>query len=294
MNPESEYIRCRGRGHAPCFSLWPDYRLHLSSYLQQNSQNLQKTGKATRKYPDGSSEITIYPMPHSDGDGTTPRPKDEGAAFAPTVDRDIAQESAARAARKVRRVARYARMRNMLTLTFPGGGVHDYKQAYGCVSRYLHRDGNELRDRGGYIVVFELHPGGHGYHGHVLFPGPRLPVDSLRRQRSQWTRHVRECGLADGHEGVVRTHVKRFSSERRAAIYASKYVTKTFEGDDHVPGRHRYLRSEGVDLPAPVYEAFPDWSLALASCPHPLFWDEFFDARPTGRPFIWLAWAPDG
>jgi hypothetical protein len=28
---------------------------------------------------------------------------------------------------------------------------------------------------------------------------------------------------------------------------------------------------------------------ALETLPHPLVWDAFFDGRPEGRPFLWIA-----
>jgi hypothetical protein len=47
----------------------------------------------------------------------------------------------------------------------------------------------------------------------------------------------------------VRIDVLDHGNAARAAAYAGKYVSKTFEGDDRAKGRKRYLRQQGLEVP---------------------------------------------
>jgi hypothetical protein len=190
------------------------------------------------------------------------------------------------------RLARYSSMQNMYTLTFPGEGVHDYGDAYKLVSGFVRDKGGWLRDRG-YLAVAELHPRGHGWHWHILFRGPRMPRSILMELQKTWSAYVRSHADIPGWDGrsLVRHHVKRWSSARMAARYAGKYVAKNV-GEGLAPGRQRYLRGEGLTMPAPATSFHPSWLATLGAIPHsPHFWERCFDGRPTA-PYIWVSYAP--
>lgn len=282
----------RGMGHGSA----------LSSYLQQKSRE-GSWQLSRRQYADGSEEYSVTPKSRMDsalrgnlpaasdarGDGPAPATVERSRDRHP---RDVATESAARARRVVVRLARYTNMQNMWTLTFPGAGVHDYETAYRLVSGFIHYDGAWVRSRA-YEAVPELHPGGHGWHWHVLFNGPRMPRSVLVELQRAWTRYVRIHGEVEGWDGksLVRHHVKRWSSARCAARYAGKYVAKSV-GEGLAKGRHRYLRGEGLELPAPATSFHDSWIDALSAVPHsPQFLARVYDGRPSA-PFIWCSWDP--
>lgn len=305
MTPPTEYIPPAGRvSFCLDFLDWYD-RPRLSSYLLHNSRNAWRL--TTRQYPDGGTEWSVTPNRAADGwqdgrrcgltnvEGVAERSDDSGAEAAPPFPqpRDYAGEASMRAKRSVKRLARNHGMVNMWTGTFPGAGVHDYDRAYRCVAGWIHHSGGEFfRLRGGYLGVFELHPSGHGWHVHVLFGGRRLSRAELRELQRSWSGYLRAQGLCEGYGGLVRHHVKRFSSARVAAAYAAKYVTKSFGGRAGVAGgRQRYVRSEGLVLPTGVASYHGSRYGALAAIPlHPRVWDRFYDGREgLGLPFDFVS-----
>ena len=74
----------------------------------------------------------------------------------------------------------------MVTLTFPAEGVHDYDRSLRYLQDFLHDHGELLRLGGHYLAVPELHPGGHGWHWHVLV-GRRFAKVELADLRQGWT-----------------------------------------------------------------------------------------------------------
>jgi len=206
--------------------------------------------------------------------------------------RDYSAESVARAKRKVRRCARYHGLDRILTLTFPGEGEHEYGKAQRVLSRFIH-DHGELVHRGRYVWVPELHPGGHGWHFHILRKGgcTREELGALQRA---WTRFCISSGysLREGTR-FVRIHMGERGSSRSAACYAAKYLGKSMAEGHLAAGSHRYEVSEGCRLPEPDREWYPTKVRALWSCAHPLFWTASYDGMTEGKPFFWLAIDPD-
>ena len=148
------------------------------------------------------------------------------------------ERGARRARREVVRRARYYGLRYMWTFTFPGEGVHDYVRAAGLFAEWMRKHG-ERWFRGDYLTVMEWHPGGHGWHVHVL-SSRRPPLVWLVRMRMSWTLFLKRRGMApSGGARVVRVHVKDWGTGYAAGRYAGKYVAKDFE---RVPVGHRRFR----------------------------------------------------
>jgi hypothetical protein len=178
----------------------------------------------------------------------------------------------------------------MYTLTYPGAGEHDYSAAYDTLAGWI-RDtsaGKFLRARG-YIAVAELHPSGHGWHWHLLLGGGRCPKGQLRALQSSWTRYLWDHHRLPGWEGgPVRHKWTRYHSARVLSSYAAKYITKSFGDGDVEPGRHRYLRSEGLGEPDVTTRLYETWADALSSLLHPGSWSYMFNGFDIGRPFVYV------
>jgi len=305
VTPLPEYTHSPARPEPPCFALirpGVEPRPRLSSYLLHNSEG-PRWRLSERGYPDGGREWSITPVRPESCDFPTTQSealpaRTDGARTATSEQiadrppRDYARESAARARRTVYRLGRHGAMRNMYTLTFPGEGVHDYGTAYKLVSGFIRDKGGWLRERG-YLAVAELHPRGHGWHWHVLFRGPRMPRPVLIALQRHWTAYVRSHAEIAGWDGrsLVRHHVKRWSSARVASRYAGKYVAKNV-GEGLAPGRQRYLRAEGLELPPAGVSYHPSWLDCLGAIPSsPHFWHRLFDGRPDA-PFLYVSWEP--
>jgi hypothetical protein len=153
-------------------------------------------------------------------------------------------EAVRRARTKVRRLARSEGFRYMVTLTFPGVGVHYLEDAKRSLAGWMHgrrhdgRGGARHLFAGRYVAVPERHRS-HGWHWHVL-TDRRIPVEALR---ASWSAH---------NGARSRTHHKHFGDARAASAYAAKYVSKAMEGT--ALGRHRYLVGDGCGQPVPDYE----------------------------------------
>jgi hypothetical protein len=168
-----------------------------------------------------------------------------GGAEVVEADRERNRDRAGRRARGVvRRLVRAYLMRVMLTLTFPGDGVQDFDEASRLVRAWLRTHGRSML--GHYVVVWELHPGGHGWHAHILCDR-FVPVAAARLT---WTQHLARRGLRpSGGSQWVRVNVKDWGSAAAAVRYAAKYVTKGCQVPD---GRHRYSAGGGAEEPAAV------------------------------------------
>lgn len=270
----------------------------LSLSVRQNSRE----GFLLREeaYPDGGREYSITPNnldagrmagdagqeADSEGDG--------GGRRAPRSERDHSREGGRRAARKVMKRIRHLKLYRMATLTFPGKGIHDYSTAQRLVSEFIHRHG-ECIHSGSYVAVPELHPSGHGWHWHVM-TGKRFDQRALAGLMESWTSFLAGYGVEpSGGARFVRVHVKARWRRGRlgAALYASKYVAKTFLEGHVGKGRQRYLTSEGDALPEPVVRWFPSWGLALRALPHRSLLDYFLDGRAKGfGPFVFASSHP--
>jgi hypothetical protein len=169
-------------------------------------------------------------------------------------------------------------MRWMVTFTFPGEGVHEYDKAFGLMARFIHRYRGVL-GLNCYLVVAEEHPGGHGWHFHMLIPF-RPNVGWINRCRVLWTEFLKRRGMPpSGGARYTRIDVKEFDGPASAARYAAKYVTKTLVDR---PGRWSYRCSKGcVARPAVVAFFFADRESAVLEL-----------LRALSRParFVWRSW----
>jgi len=86
-----------------------------------------------------------------------------------------------------------------------------------------------------YIYVLELHPGGHGYHVHLLVPSWMF-TDFFQLRRVWGHGRIR-------FDKTKRHHGDSRDDARRVVSYIVKYLTKGFD-DDHVHGEHRYERAQ--------------------------------------------------
>jgi hypothetical protein len=134
-----------------------------------------------------------------------------------------------RAKTKVRRIYRYYELRVMVTLMFPGEGVHDYDQALLYVQKFINDRGSALHLGGVYVAVPELQPKGHGWHLHVLIHR-RFTLKEKEWLDWQWTLLLKRKGMkVSGCAKFARINLKDFKNARSGAAYASKYINKTFE-----------------------------------------------------------------
>jgi hypothetical protein len=204
-----------------------------------------------------------------------------------------AAECARRAKSRVRRLCRSYGLDHMVTLTFPGHGVHEYNYALRLVQDFVHDHGEAIhRGRGKWLAVPELHPGGHGWHWHVLVDG-RFSKTELEKLRVEWTEFLRRREMRpSGGATYVRIDVKGFKNASTAASYAAKYVAKGFGGDDRQKGRKRFLRPQGLDVAVQR-----GWASALDEVREAIEQigpDVVFESGGTedwrGPPMVWAAW----
>lgn len=144
-----------------------------------------------------------------------------------------------RARTMVRRLATEHRLSRMVTLTNrEKTAVVDRDavvRAVGLFIRRLRREFPGIR----YIYALELHPGGHGWHVHML-------VDrymAKNRIAACWGHGFvdvrRHKGRDDGASPVGRA--------RKLAAYLAKYIAKALDENRSI-GRHRYERAQGMSV----------------------------------------------
>lgn len=120
------------------------------------------------------------------------------------------------------------------------------------------------------VRVFELHPGGHGWHIHFVVPsGNRLPV-----------RRVREIST---RLGFGRIHVKRIPAE--AAVYIAKYLGKGFNRGELGKGV-RLWSPFGSRFSAVKFTRVRDVECLVDGAPAPTLFREV-STRLFGRPSTW-------
>lgn len=119
------------------------------------------------------------------------------------------------------------------------------------------------------------------WHIHVL-TNRHIDVNALR---ISWAAHL---GAAHARVGV-----KRFDAARSAASYASKYVSKAFDGGPEF-GRHRYRVGEGVEAPVPVYAMVLGadvWEAAYTVLGPYMAWEpRICRVSGAGPPAVWAGW----
>jgi hypothetical protein len=157
-----------------------------------------------------------------------------------------------RAKVRVRRYCVSNRLNRLVTLTYAGAGCYDADQVAKDVHAFMVRLRSEMKlapkERFPYLWVRELHPGGHGYHVHMIV-GRFIHYDLIERAWGLGQTNVRKIRpqeapgrpSSQGHRAVARS----------AAAYVQKYVAKSFQDEPTVPkGSHRYDCGQGFQIVA--------------------------------------------
>jgi len=205
-------------------------------------------------------------------------------------------ECARRARSRVRRLCRQYGLDHMVTLTFPGEGVKAYDRALRLLQDFIHDHGAVLHLEGAWLAVPELHPGGHGWHWHVLM-SRRFKKPELLALRVGWTEFLRRRGMVpSGGAEYARIDVKAWKDAARAAAYAAKYAGKGFEGDDRQKGRKRYLIPRGLDVP--VLRGGANSLDEVRAVIRQIDTDTVFESSEAedwrGPPMAWSSWSERG
>lgn len=194
-----------------------------------------------------------------------------------------AQRSMARSKSAARRYAVQNLLVTNWTLTWEGEGEFVRSRAIARVNRFL----RELRVKLGgafpYLYVLEVHPGGHGYHVHLLLDDRFIDKHELQRLWGGivWFSRHNKGG-----------HSQR--SEARIAIgYLMKYLTKDWEAGS---GQHRYERSVGFNVAVVrrIFRTFREAEAWLAGQREQAPLLQRFDSETVedwhGPPVLWMAW----
>jgi len=169
---------------------------------------------------------------------TRPTRRGEPTGRLPDPERSRA-EAARRAATAVRRLVCEHKLTRMWTLTL-AEQTYDHQRPE--VVRRVQGFTRRLRrsyPRLVWLAVLEWHPGGHGWHVHMVVDR-YVPKDTIRRLWG-W-------GHVDARRITVKGDSTTLQATRKAASYVAKYVTKD-QGEGappHEPGDHRYLRPLGL------------------------------------------------
>jgi len=171
----------------------------------------------------------------------------------PAIDRSAKEESLRRARSQLRDLIFFGmdRSSKLLTLTFAEACL-DRVRVGDCIAlmckKYARKTGLSLP----YISVLELHPGGHGYHVHMLINSPYITQE-------EWQDHLWAQGIVDVR--AIRRR-KGLYSTFAVASYLVKYIEK--DADNVPPGSHRYTKSKTwPQIPETEYLDFPSKEAAL-------------------------------
>ncbi|MBA7540061.1 hypothetical protein ES705_32350 [subsurface metagenome] len=194
------------------------------------------------------------------------------------IKRDTKVESLKRAVRSVFDLIYFGICRDskLLSLTFKDPCFDREHVAFSIknmCSRYLRDHHQPLA----YLSVLELHPGGHGYHVHMLVNAPYI-------SQAAWQDDLWQQGIVD-----IRSLGKRGSSysDSKVAHYLVKYMEK--DAANVPPGSRRYNISRAWPKRPPTeylqfedYEAAYEWfsqveHKAVFKC------DTFRSILPTGE-----------
>lgn len=180
-----------------------------------------------------------------------------------------AREASRRAAIQVRRFVAEHKLTRMWTLTLRAATIPEDRPVVVLkLQQFLRRVRLEL-PHVVWLAVLEWHPGGHGWHIHVVV-NKFVP--------KQWIQSNWKAGFVD----VRRITVKGDSSSRQAVSKAASYLAKYVSKDPppgapaHVPGDHRYYRPLGLSLTELIAEGSFEEMVSLA-------WTYF----PAGVGWVW-------
>jgi hypothetical protein len=150
-----------------------------------------------------------------------------------------AREAERRATTSIRRLVCEHGLTRMFTLTLREATTAEQRP---LVVRRVQAFTRRVRSRfprWKWLAVLEWHPGGHGWHVHLVVD--RFLPKALVADLWGW-------GFVDARRIKVRGDSSSMAATRKAAAYVAKYVAKG--GDDaappHVAGDHRYLRPLGL------------------------------------------------
>jgi hypothetical protein len=206
-----------------------------------------------------------------------------------------AAEACRRATKRTRRFAKAHRLFRLMTLTYAGEGQRSLIKAWEDYRAFRRR--LEAQFPGIVTLAFpEPHPGGHGWHFHVLIS--EYVMKSLAA--TLWGH-----GFVDIRAGGVN---RKQLSPGKAAAYCAKYIAKTADPDfaEHAGvaprqlGRHRY-RANGAPHPIPITKIYDGplmaWQAALDTFHAPPEYGLEFEieaADVSGYVFRWpeRAWHP--
>lgn len=210
-------------------------------------------------------------------------------ARGPSSDPERSRVEAARRARsKVRRYCAANRLNRLGTLTYAGDGNHDSGLLREHVGVFFRRLRSGVGREFPYLWVPEWHKTGHGLHVH--FAVGRFLARSLIDDA--WGRgfvHIKLLGDLPVGSGPL-------AEARKAAGYLSKYVGKSFEDGQRVPGMHRYEVAQGYQ-PATqaVYGRTAEEAIGRASevmgAPPVVRWSSGEVEGWQGPPAVWVQWA---
>ncbi len=180
-----------------------------------------------------------------------------------------AREAARRAAVQVRRLVAEHKLTRLWTLTLRDSTLpEDRPVVVSKLQVFLRRMQREVPDLV-WLAVLEWHPGGHGWHIHMVVDRwvPRALVERV------WGHGFIDCR---------RISVRGDSSSRQATSKAASYIAKYVSKDPapgappHVSGNHRYYRPLGLAVTELVAEGSYEEMVALA-------WTYF----PAGVGWLW-------
>jgi len=165
-------------------------------------------------------------------------PPKGGLNFAPNPESTRSKiEGARRAKSKLRRYCAANRLNRLGTLTYAGEGQHDQFQFRQHIAEFFKNLKSEVGKEFPYVWVPEWHKSGHGLHAHFAVG-----------------RYIKKT-LIDDAWNRGHTHIKLLSDlpvgygaieeARMAANYLGKYVSKSFEDENRIPGLHRYDLAQG-------------------------------------------------
>lgn len=247
------------------------------------SKDQARAGVLVSVWPECGEATAVMVSPPGLGDGLSPwmQLSEEQRA------RLNAEKSLHRSKSAARRYAVANRLTKNWTLTFAGAGVFSRRFVVRRVNRFLTTLRHDLGERFPYLYVIELHPGGHGYHVHLLLDSRFISKHKMQRL---WG------GIVHFSEHRKRGN-QRQSARQQARIavgYLMKYLSK-----DWTPGsgEHRYERSTGFngEKRQRWFSTFGQamaWVRSVRGPDQPVL--ESFDSRAWeewfGPPVMWVAW----
>ena len=168
--------------------------------------------------------------------------------------------------------------------------MHEYDHALRLVQDFIHDHASIVRFGGHYVAVPELHPGGHGWHWHVLVRR-RFSQAELQALRDGWTAFLGRRGMEpSGGARYVRVDLKDWGSASRAAGYAAKYIGKSFENGNLGKNRRRFLASHGAVVGAQRASAESLAEVEAVAESVPGGFVKMVEGEEGRPPIVWACW----